>query len=261
MTRNNFADGSPFSAEGLDSVVNAVNHEAILSGGAPSVGTGNYEVDLTACDYVVDDTDLSISADTVTLSSASASDRVDIITADKSPGFNVTEGSPGTNPNAPTIPTNEVLICAVFVDSGSTSLVTSDIYDYRVLLERDATTYKGADLDSDGDGQVDSADDSDALGGTPAAEYNTFDVSTFNFQPGASSSSSTDTGIANSNVLAVHLRNIGATTLPKTIGLDGAGSDELEWSMRVLSGGNLELTGYNNTSDNDLNFDLVVLHQ
>lgn len=140
MTQDNFQDGSPFTAEGLDSVVNAIGHEAILSGGVPSVGTGNYDVDLTACDYVVGGTDYSISADTVTLSSASPADRVDIITADTTPGFNVVEGSPATNPNAPAIPADEVLIAAVFVDSGSSSLVASDINEYRVVLTRNATT-------------------------------------------------------------------------------------------------------------------------
>lgn len=179
---SNFADGSPFSAEGLDSIVDAVDHNAILSGGVPSVGTGNYDIDLTACDYVISGTDYSIAGDTVTLSSASASDRVDLVTADTTPGFNVVEGNPATNPNAPDIPTNEVLIAAVFVDSGGTSLATSDINEYRVVLTRNATTYKGNDIDSDGDGKVndadaaDLADDSNQLNGLAATAYEPFDT-------------------------------------------------------------------------------------
>jgi len=260
MTLDNFQDGSPLSAEGLDAMVNAFDHEAVLSGGVPSVGTGNFDVDLTAADYVIEGTDYTATADTVTLSNPSGSDRVDIITATTGSAFSVSEGTPGTNPNADDIPDDEVLIAAVFVDSGAASLSSGDINDYRVILRRDAVTFKGNDIDSDGDGQVDSADDSDRLGGTLANEYNTFDVSTFNFQPGSSSSSSTDTGIDNSNVVSVWIRNVQNSTLPKSIGWEGGTSEDLEFSAREISGGNLELTGYNNTPDNDLSFDLVVLH-
>jgi len=161
MTQNNYQDGAQFSAEGLDAQVNAHANEGVLSGGAPSIGTGSFEVDLTACDYVVSTTAFSIGADTVALSSPSGSDRVDIITATTGGAFNVTEGSPATDPNAPTIPTDEVLIAAVFVPSGASNLVSGNINDYRVFLVRDAVTFKGNDIDTDGDSKVDAADQAD----------------------------------------------------------------------------------------------------
>lgn len=70
--------------------------------------------------------------------------RVDLITVDSTGATNTTEGSPGAGTDAnpviaPDIPSGQVLIAAVTVDGGATSLTSGDIHDYRIPSIHPAT--------------------------------------------------------------------------------------------------------------------------
>jgi len=133
MTRNPVEDGENFSAVYWSAITNAVGNEYIDNGCTPTNGTGDLDVDIASGDVYVAGGSASVSSQTVTVSSSGTDDRVDIITINSSGSASVTEGTEAADPNAPSIPTDEVLVAAVHVRGGSSSLSPSDIKDYRIL--------------------------------------------------------------------------------------------------------------------------------
>jgi len=166
MTRNPVEDGENFSAVYWSAIVNAVGNEYIDNGCNPSKGTGDFDINIASGDVYVAGGLASVSSQTVTLSSSSSDDRVDLVTIDSNGTASVTQGAAATDPNAPSIPTDEVLVAAGHVRGSSSSLSSSDILDYRVLepspyavdtlTEIDAQELSGGDgssgqvLESDG---------------------------------------------------------------------------------------------------------------
>lgn len=141
MTRNPVQDNEDFSATYLSGILNAHNQEAIVSGATPSKGSGDFDVDVDAGEAMVQGSLVSIGATTVTLSTSASEDRVDIITVNSAGTVSATEGTAGSDPVAPDIPSGEVLIATVLVEGGSASLSSagSVIADYRTILEKSPT--------------------------------------------------------------------------------------------------------------------------
>lgn len=142
MTRNPVGDGEQFSAVYWSGMVNAIGGEAVVSGCAPSKGTGSWDVDIASGEVKTKPSVPSVSTQTVTLTTPgndtdldSGEFRVDLITVDSTGTVNVAEGVAGAKPIAPDIPTDEVLVAAVLVDGSASSLSSSDIKDYRVLKD------------------------------------------------------------------------------------------------------------------------------
>lgn len=148
MTRNPITDGETVLAPLWGSMMNAHGAEAILDGVAPSVGTGDWDVDTTSGNVFINGTTASVSSDTTTLT-APASDgdldsgefRVDLLTVNDSGTINVAEGVAAAEPITEGIPTDEAVICAVIVSGDASGLTGADIRDYRTLLEDDTGRY------------------------------------------------------------------------------------------------------------------------
>ena len=138
MTRNPFTDGEPFSVAALNSLKHGFDGEGVTSGGVLTPGTGDFEVDISATEYLVAGSYESLAADSVTLSNPSAEDRLDLIVANTTPAFQVVEGDPANTagqPNAKDIPADTVLLGAVYVASDATELFASDLFDeYRTTM-------------------------------------------------------------------------------------------------------------------------------
>jgi hypothetical protein len=165
MTRNPVQDGDFVLAPLFGSLMNAHQQDAVLNGVAPSVGTGDFDVDTTAGNVVVESDPVTVSSNTATLTAPSndadldsGEFRVDLLTVNNAGTVNVSEGNAANEPISPPIPTDEVVICAVVVAGDATGLQSADVRDYRSLIDQDARTYKDNDIDTDGDGSVNNAD-------------------------------------------------------------------------------------------------------
>lgn len=136
MTRNPVQDGEDFSATYWSSIYNAHAAEAVITGCVPSKGSGDWDVDVTAGEALVQNSVVDVSAGTVTLSASATDDRVDIVTVDDSGTLAATEGTADATPEAPAIPSGEVLIATVLVEGGGGSLASagSQIDDYRTVF-------------------------------------------------------------------------------------------------------------------------------
>jgi hypothetical protein len=135
MTRNPVGDREDFSATYWSAILNAHAKEAVVSGCTPSKGSGDWDVDIASGEVVVGGTQVSVSADTVTLSPSDSDDRVDLVHVDSSGTVSSTEGTAATNPTAPDIPSGEVLLATVLVEGGASDLSSagSSINDYRTI--------------------------------------------------------------------------------------------------------------------------------
>jgi hypothetical protein len=146
MTRNVWTDYEAESGAALNGLLNAIGWESVVSGCTPTLGAGSWDVDIATGTVssgpgVSETTD--VPADTVTLATADPTDdRVSLITADTSTGA-VSETAGATvasNPVAPDIPDGEVLICAVEVRGGTSSLSSTDLHDYRAVQAKPPET-------------------------------------------------------------------------------------------------------------------------
>ena len=141
QNRNPVADQEDFSAVYWSSIHHQAAQEAVVSGCDPSLGSGDFDVDVAAGEVVVADAIDSVSSGTVTLSAADTTDRVDIITVQSGGTLNSVEGTPAADadavPVAPDIPADEVLIAAVLVEADASDLSSagSDLADYRTMRE------------------------------------------------------------------------------------------------------------------------------
>lgn len=135
MTRNPVGDSETFSATYWSSILNAHAVESVISGCNPSKGSGDFDVDIAAGEVVVGGTQVSVSSGTVTLSTSDSNDRVDLVHVNSSGTLSKTEGTAATDPTAPDIPSDEVLLATVLVEGGASSLSSagSKIADYRTI--------------------------------------------------------------------------------------------------------------------------------
>lgn len=138
MTRNVYQDNRVESAAAINAIQNGFNQEAIVSGCTPSKGSGDFDVDIASGEVIEQAVIASVSSTTVTLSTSASDDRVDLIHVDSSGTVASTEGTAATDPVAPDIPSGEVLIAAVLVEGGASSLNSagSRIADYRTIYEK-----------------------------------------------------------------------------------------------------------------------------
>lgn len=138
MARNVFHDGEPFSTVALNSLVNAHDGRAVLSGLQVIPGAGDFESDVSSGEILVDESRVDVGADVLEHDPPGDEDRLDLITADAGGGLSITTGDeaaePG-QPNAPSIPDGEVLVAAVYVREEANEIQGGDIYDeYRTLV-------------------------------------------------------------------------------------------------------------------------------
>lgn len=144
MTRNPQSDGAFVHAALVNAILNGHDTEGIVSGCTPSVGSGDWDVDV-ASGTVVSDGEASVSAQTASLTAPSndadldsGEARADLVTLDSSGTVQVQEGTAASGnkePVAPDIPNGQVLVAFVFVDGDATSLSSSDVFDYRVIYD------------------------------------------------------------------------------------------------------------------------------
>lgn len=147
MTRMPVGDNEPFSAAYWAGLTNAHALEAVSEGLNPAPGAGDLEIDVSSGAVMVDGDTHAVDADTVSVSAGDGSDpRVDLITADGDNTVNVVEGTPADNPVAPAIPEGEVLIGAVYVPAGASSVSAAEINDYRAIRGESQYPYGDADV-------------------------------------------------------------------------------------------------------------------
>lgn len=134
MTVNRVGDNEEFSATHWSSILNGVGLEYILSGCTPTKGTGNFDVDVAAGSVLIaGSSPVTFAGDTVTLTTPDPTNpRVDLVTIDTGGVLDSVDGTPASDPEAPDIPANEVVIAVVEVAAGASSIVAGDIHDYRV---------------------------------------------------------------------------------------------------------------------------------
>ena len=163
MTKNPFVDGGGIPAAALNALKHAFEGEGVKSGGAITPGTGDFEVDVTAVEYHVDDSGFSATADTLTHDAPDNEDRIDLITADTTQTLKIVKGDAAAvanQPDSPDIPTDEVLLGAVLIRSGADKILDPDIFDeYKTIVHlledwtTDSTTAGDVPV-SQGDGTV-----------------------------------------------------------------------------------------------------------
>lgn len=122
----------------------------------------------------------------------------------------------------------------------------------------DAALFKGNDLDSDGDGDVDRADvatDADALGGTTASEFNTFDVTTVNGSAGDQSTDTNNTGVTMENVISIFVYD---DENPADEVTYGDGNGEITYETYENGSGNLAVDAVGQTEFHTIK--IVILH-
>lgn len=122
--------------------LNALAGFGILNGCAISKGTGDWDIDVTAGTVFIDGTGgVSVSAGTVTLTDPAndadmdaGESRIDLITADTSGTLAAVEGTAGTTPDSPDIPSDEVVLGFVVIAESHSTVASSDIIDIPVLI-------------------------------------------------------------------------------------------------------------------------------
>jgi len=151
MTRNPVGDSEQFSATYWSSIYNAHNQEGVLNGLVPSKGSGDFDIDTTSGEALVQSTktgSVNSQSPAVALNTSDSDDRVDLVHINSAGTISKTTGTAATDPNAPDIPSGEVLLAAVLVEGGASSLSSagSKIADYRTIYDNNPA------LDSIGDG-------------------------------------------------------------------------------------------------------------
>jgi len=140
MTRNPVGDSEQFSATYWSSIYNAHNQEGVLNGLVPSKGSGDFDIDTTSGEAIVQSTktgSVNAQSPAVTLNTSDSDDRVDLVHINSAGTISKTTGTAATDPNAPDIPSGEVLLAAVLVEGGASSLSSagSKIADYRTIYD------------------------------------------------------------------------------------------------------------------------------
>ncbi|WP_254766059.1 hypothetical protein [Salinilacihabitans rarus] len=166
MTRNTYEDGKPFSTAALNAQKHAHRREGVVAGAgdelALSTGTGAFEVDVAAGTVALGGATVGVDAQTVDHVDSDATDRVDLVTVDDVGTAAVVAGTPATEqdadgndlPKAPSIPTGEVAVGAVYVRAGSDEILAGDLYDgYKTViadyaLQNEAVAFDTADVSS-----------------------------------------------------------------------------------------------------------------
>ncbi len=129
-------------------------------------GTNDLSLDVASGEVVVNSTDASVSSQSVTLGSANADNpRYDLVVADDTGAASVVAGTASSTPQAPSIPSDSVLLAVVEVTAGASGVTDADIYDARAVLSgipNDVVTQgPGSGLDAD---TIDGMDASRAAG-------------------------------------------------------------------------------------------------
>lgn len=142
MTTVNYAQGNTtiYDAE-TNAVMNAANNGGIISGGSVSKGSGDWDIDVTAGEALVDGIgQVPINAGTVTITDSSAlasgESRITLLTVQTDGTLNSVDGSAATNPDSPDIPADEVLLGFVVVADTDSTLADSDINDLPAMRHR-----------------------------------------------------------------------------------------------------------------------------
>lgn len=138
-----------FGAQALDleTIFRALNNSYIATGCAPSEGPSALEVDVASGEVVVDGSEVTVGAQTVTLAAGDGDPRKDVLYVDASGTVQTAPGTP-----APAEPSGEIRrqtyqpqptdlsgmagvpIAEVWVDAGASSVTSDDISDRRLLL-------------------------------------------------------------------------------------------------------------------------------
>jgi hypothetical protein len=104
-------------------------------------GTDDLSLDVSAGSVVLDGTEASVGAQSVTLSGADADhDRYDLVVADGSGNASVVTGTASATPQAPSIPDGTVLLAIVEVPAGASGVTEANVNDARVVLDGIAST-------------------------------------------------------------------------------------------------------------------------
>lgn len=146
-----FAEQSGDGAQALsiNQLLDALGGDTVVSGCAPSAGTGNLEVDIASGTARVSGSNVSVSSGTVTLSSGSANPRKDLIYVDSSGNLQSAEGTAASaEPSGsvrfatykPAPPDSTSITGAVVAEvwvaaNKSDSFQSADINDRRILTD------------------------------------------------------------------------------------------------------------------------------
>ncbi len=149
-----FANGDKIYHVELNTIIDAQNENGVLDGlEITAQGTPSMTLDVSAGQCVVDkELYEEASATTVTIGTADASPRIDLVCYDTSAGAAaVIEGTAGSTPIPENIPSGDILLAIVDVPASATVIVTGNIIDERIIIQPLKLTYIASDtlLDSD----------------------------------------------------------------------------------------------------------------
>lgn len=113
----------------------ALQGSAVVAGCVPSDGASGLQVDVAVGAVIVDGTPVVVDSGTVTPGTADGTNpRFDLVTVNSSGTLSVTAGTAAANPVFPSIPSNSVVLAAVYIAAGATTLATADIVDKRFVV-------------------------------------------------------------------------------------------------------------------------------
>lgn len=138
----NWNVGYGASALDLNQLANIISGNYVVSGCSPSDGTNAMEVDIASGEVYLDGSSISVSTQTVTLTSSNSDPRKDVIYIDSSGTANVVDGTAAPaepsaesrfstyHPSPPDlVSTTGVLIAEIWVGGGVSDIGSSDIRD------------------------------------------------------------------------------------------------------------------------------------
>lgn len=140
-----YQDGEYLFGNDMNIVVDAIEGNGVVSGGVVTLDTG-MTVDISSGSAIIAGTLVEFTGTSKTLSNGDSSNpRKDIITVNNVGTVSVVEGTPAVadpsgnegrktkTPSAPLLPSNSVILAEIWVDSSTTSLLSTDLWDMRVL--------------------------------------------------------------------------------------------------------------------------------
>lgn len=133
MPANHFDDNQVLWAADLNTVSDAVNGTAPVSGATITKDAGDWDTNVSAGTVMIKEQEITVTAANVTHSDASGlqanESRIDLVTVNESDSKFVIEGTNATNPTSPDLPDGNVTVGLWHIEQGDTTLADADRFD------------------------------------------------------------------------------------------------------------------------------------
>lgn len=123
--------------EYLDVLTAGINGQDCVTSGCAVTGNANMAPTVAKGSVLSNGTLFAVASATVTIGTADATlPRIDLIVIDNAGAKQVRAGTPGASPKPAVRSTNDVVLAAVYVAAGDTSIATTDMTDMRMIRDR-----------------------------------------------------------------------------------------------------------------------------